>query len=407
VRIVLATDVYAPSVGGIERHVRSLADALAARGIDVVVATTSPHLGLDDDPSGPEVVRLPSWASTVIRRRARPEQVFHPPAADPAVVRGLAELSRRFGADLVHAHGWMVQSAVVAATRAGVPIVASLHDYGLDCARRSRQLPSGEHCPGPAPQRCRSCACTTYGPVRGRLVVAGLRRSERWWGSVDAYVANSAAVAEAAADAGTACEVASPWIAPSGPRTRTATPVPGTPTGPFVAYVGALAAHKGIATLAAAWDPAPVPLVALVSRPAADAPALPANAIVHEHADHDEVLATLARATVTVVPSSYAEPFGLVAVEAMWSGSPVVATSVGGLVDVVDRGRCGVLVAPDDPASLRTAIVDLLGDAVRRAELSIAGRRRAAQLDGTDAIVATYERVLGRQPQASPASLRT
>lgn len=400
-RVLLVTDVYAPSVGGTERHVEALAAALDRRGHDVVVATTSPALGGPTSTAGaPTVVRLRGWTEVAIRRRARPEQVFHPPAPDPPVVRALEALIRAQRIDVVHAHGPIAHSAVPAARQAGRPVVVSLHDYGLDCARRSRVRPDGSACAGTS-GACWRCATATAGTLRGPLLVAGLRRSARWWPDVDAFVANSEAVGRAAAAAGVACEVISPWIAP-GPD-ASGEPLAGLPATPFVAYVGALARHKGIEVLDAAWRDAPAPLVALVSRPELGVRLRAATPMASD-VDHATVLATLARAAVTVVPSTYAEPFGLVAAEAMWAGSPVVASDVGGLAMLV--GEAGVLVPPGDPSTLRRAVIELLDDPERRAELAAAGRRRVAELDGTDRLVRCYERVAA-QPQASPASLRT
>lgn len=404
-RIVLATDLFGPSVGGIERHVDALALRLLRLGHDVVVATSTRRAaGIDPH----HVVRLRSWSEVVIRRRARSDQAFHPPAADPGLVHELAELCRRFDADLLHAHGWIAHSAVAAGARARVPVIVGLHDYGLDCARRSRLLDDGTRCDGPAPERCGPCARSTYGPLRGPLVQAGLRRSQRWWPDVAAFVANSEAVAASARAAGVTCDVASPWIRPAADRPDPALAIADLPAEPFVAYVGAHAAHKGIATLTAAWgDRPPAPLVALISRPEPGAPPLPPGAIVREHLPHEQVLATMARAAITVVPSHFAEPFGLVAAEAMWAGSPVVASAVGGLPEVVDHGRAGVLVPAGDASALRREVEALLRAPERRADLAVAGRRRVRSLDGTGPIVAVYERVLGGQPQASPASLRT
>jgi glycosyltransferase involved in cell wall biosynthesis len=404
VRILLATDLYRPSIGGTERHVEQLAAALAARGHHAVVATTSPRLA-DADP--PHVHRIGSWAGLLIRRHARPEQHFHPPAADPGVVRRLVALCRAERIDLIHAHGWMAHSAVPAARRCGIPVVVGLHDYGLDCARRSRLLPDAAPCAGPASDACRACASAAYGRMRGELVVAGLQRSMRWWDHVDAFVANSEAVASAARDAGVACTVAPPWLAAPDGAAR-AVPA-GLPAGAFVAYIGAQSRHKGVATLTRAWaDPAPAPLVALLSRPEADPPPLPAGTVVHRDAAPDIVLGTMARASVVVVPSIFPEPFGLVAAEAMSVGTPVVASAVGGLPEVLGHGDAGVLVPPDDPVSLRSAVAELLADPGRRVAMAARGRARAARLDGTEAILEVYERVLrpAGHPQASPASLR-
>ena len=401
-RVLLTSDLYRPSIGGTERHVEQLASALGSLGHHVSVVTTSPALGASDPPN---VHRIGGWAEVVIRRRARPEQHFHPPLADPGVVQRLVERCRTDRIDLIHAHGWIAHSAVVAARRCDVPIVVGLHDYGLDCARRSRLLPDGSTCDGPSSERCRPCAASAYGRVRGELIVGGLRRSARWWDQVDAFVANSEAVAEAARDAGVPCAVAAPWIAP---RPSEGTPVAGLPDEPFVLYAGAHSHHKGVATLAAAWTPtAPAPLVALLSRPEATPPPLPPGTIEHRDVALAEVLATMARAAIVVVPSIFPEPFGLVATEAMWAQTAVVASAVGGLPHVLDGGAAGVLVPPGDDRALRAAIIDLLADDERRAALGAEGRRRALQLDGTQAILEVYAAVLAGHLQALPASLRT
>lgn len=74
------------------------------------------------------------------------------------------------------------------------------------------------------------------------------------------------------------------------------------------------------------------------------------------------VLSEIASATVVVVPSRY-ESLGLVAIEAARAGVPVVASDVGGLAEVVQDGVSGLLVPPDDPPALASALLRLLCDA--------------------------------------------
>ena len=80
---------------------------------------------------------------------------------------------------------------------------------------------------------------------------------------------------------------------------------------------------------------------------------------------------------VLVLPSR-SEPFGTVLAEAMAVGTPVVASRVDGLPEVVDDGVTGALVAPDDPAALAQAVLEVLA---RRDELGAAAAQRARRWD--------------------------
>ncbi len=82
---------------------------------------------------------------------------------------------------------------------------------------------------------------------------------------------------------------------------------------------------------------------------------------------------------VLVLPS-HEEPFGTVLAEAMAVGTPVVATRVGGLAEVVDDGVTGRLVAPGDPAQLAAAVLEVLRD---RERMGAAARERARRFDAS------------------------
>ncbi|WAU83718.1 glycogen synthase [Streptomyces sp. Qhu-G9] len=112
-----------------------------------------------------------------------------------------------------------------------------------------------------------------------------------------------------------------------------------------------------------------------------------------------EVIQLLTHAAVFVCPSVY-EPLGIVNLEAMACGTPVVASAVGGIPEVVDDGRTGVLVPVDDDfeAGLTRALDSVLGDPAAARDMGEAGRVRAVDEFGWDAVarrtVRLYEEIL-------------
>ena len=104
---------------------------------------------------------------------------------------------------------------------------------------------------------------------------------------------------------------------------------------------------------------------------------------------------------VLAVPS-LAEPFGLVTVEALARGVPVVATRSGGSREIVRDGREGLLVSPGDPQSLAAGLNRMLADHSLRARCSLAGPRRVADRFTLERQVALTERVYTRVMSGAP-----
>jgi glycosyltransferase involved in cell wall biosynthesis len=160
-------------------------------------------------------------------------------------------------------------------------------------------------------------------------------------------------------------------------------------SGPVVGFVGRIEPRKGVLDLIAAAPAiragSPGAEVVIVGDdpwgafPDYLAQVRAAHDVVHVPW-HDNAAGLMRHFDVLVAPS-HQEPFGTVLSEAMAVGTPVVATRVGGLAEVVDDGVTGLLVEPGEPDALAAAVLEVLG---RRDAMSAAARQ-AARRFGADA----------------------
>jgi glycosyltransferase involved in cell wall biosynthesis len=117
----------------------------------------------------------------------------------------------------------------------------------------------------------------------------------------------------------------------------------------------------------------------------------------------------LLRSADVVCCTPWYEPFGMVALEAMACGIPVVATAVGGLVDTVVHGRTGLHVRPRDPAGIAAAVAELLADPGRRRAMGAASVQRASLYSWSRVAEATaelYATVIASPLATGPAGTR-
>ncbi len=138
---------------------------------------------------------------------------------------------------------------------------------------------------------------------------------------------------------------------------------------PHVLYAGRLSPEKGVLDLIAAANGIPLVIVG-------DGPLRRQVPQALGFLPHDELGRRYTRAAVVACPSRR-EGFGVVAAEAMAHGRPVVASAVGGLLDLVADGETGLVVPPGNVEALRSALERLLGDPGLRRRLGDAGRERA------------------------------
>jgi glycosyltransferase involved in cell wall biosynthesis len=166
------------------------------------------------------------------------------------------------------------------------------------------------------------------------------------------------------------------------------------PERPVALFVGVLERYKAVDVLAEAWrraaPQAPDATLHLVGKgtmrevPAALVAALPEQTRWTESLTTPEVACALDEATVLVLPSR-SEGLGRVVVEAFCRGRAVVGSRVGGIPDIVEDGKTGILVPPGDAAALEGALVRALS------ERSLAERLGASARDAVEPWLATPE----------------
>ncbi|MET9696786.1 glycosyltransferase [Streptomyces sp. NPDC006529] len=368
--------------GGQNVHVAALAGALADRGHRVVVYTRR------DDPGLPERTRM----------RARVE-VRHVPAgpAEPIPKDELLPHMRDFayhlinewqaGApDLVHAHYWMSGVAsLIAAREHHVPLLHTYHALG---SVKKRHQGSSDTSPA-----ARITLEKDIG-LRCDRVIATCRDEVRELGLMGIYPEKSP-------------------IVPCGVDPKRFRPVDSAaehrPGRPYrLLHLGRLVPRKGAALSIAALARLPGAELLIAGGPPADrldgdpevrrlrALALGAGVLDRVRflgaVPGERVPALLGDCDVVLCPADY-EPFGIVPLEAMACGRPVVASAVGGQLDTVAHGETGLLVPPGDAAALTRAVALLLDDPARRLAYGEAGRRRVLGHYGWDRVAAATEAV--------------
>jgi D-inositol-3-phosphate glycosyltransferase len=362
--------------GGMNVYVRELARELSRIGAAVDVFTRSQNAGI------PRVVRLADRAR-VVHLPAGPQA----PMARERVHAHLDEfvdgveawrLANGLEYDLLHGNYWL-SGVVGLALRArwGVPLVQMFHTLAA--------LKNGAGIAAEREPALRLAEERRIVAAADRLVAANaIERSEL----ASAYGADPARVA----------------VIPCGVDTDVFTPGDATaaragldlPPGPLLLYVGRIAPIKGLETLLDAVGclrgAGTLARLAVVGgetdepidgheadvRRRAAALGL-GDAVTFIGAQPQQRLRDwYVAADVTVLPSYY-ESFGMVALEAMACGSPVVASRVGGLQTTVRDGLTGLLVPEGDPCALAETITRVLGDDVLRWRLGREGQRWAAQ----------------------------
>jgi glycosyltransferase involved in cell wall biosynthesis len=206
----------------------------------------------------------------------------------------------------------------------------------------------------------------------------------RWWSGVERFFCISAAQRDVLVRAGMPAERLA--------VKHNFVPEPGAcraGAGEHLLYLGRLAEAKGVRLLMAAWDELAadggvgVPLVIAGTGPLE--PEVTAWAAGRDDVryvglyDTAECREAIARSVAVVAPSTWLEAFGLVVVEAMAAGVPVVAAGHGAFVELVEDGVTGLLHLPGESASLASCLRRITAESARNREMGQAARHRYEQ----------------------------
>ena len=404
----MISDFYPPFVGGVEVVVAGLSRELVQRDHEVSVATlAAPDLPPAEVDAGVRVTRIRSTAQRAGGLFATASRPWAPPTPDPEAMVALRRVIARERPEVVHGHDWLARSFLPLKRRNGPPLLMSLHYFTLSCPKKNL-MHDGKPCSGPALTKCLGCAGRHYGRAKGAAVVLGQRAlSPLEARLVDLFLPVSVATAEGNGlpQAGLPHEVIHNLASAAGDPGPYADLLGGLPHDPFLLFVGDVSPVKGIDVLLKAYGRlrAPPPLVLLGKVWRESPPTLPPGVSLLRDWPNAAVREAMRRCFALVVPSVWPEPFGMVVLEALAAGRPVVASEIGGIPEIVCDGREGLLIPPGDPIALAGALERLVADTDLREELAANAGRRAGDY-APDAVVprfeAAYERVLRRPSRA-------
>ena len=366
-RIALACPYAWDAPGGVQVHVRGLADGLAARGHEtVILAPAREAVGDGDVQVVGRPIRIPYGGKVA------------PICPSRSSWRRVRETLRVFEPDVVHVHEpFSPSTAMFAALSSEAPVVATFHAFH----------------------------------ERSRLVAAAAPILRSIASRLDAAIAVSdAAAAFVRPIVRAPIEIVGNGVDVdrfAGARE----PAGGLPEGRVMLWAGRLDPQKGFAIAVRAFGelaPRFDDLTFVVAGDGKDRHAVEAlsravrrRVVLLGAVPNTELHRFHAAADVFVAPATGHESFGVVLVEALAAGVPVVATAIPGYREVVRDGVDGLLVPPNDAPALADAVARVLEDPGVRDRLVANGRERAASFSWNE-VVPRIETVYRRVSQAPP-----
>jgi glycosyltransferase involved in cell wall biosynthesis len=351
-RILLVSDHYDPHlIGGTETHLQILARELAARGhaVSVVTARIGGEAERETRDGIPvlRIGRFPNFARTVWIASGTA-----PGVATDRIRNDFSRALEEVRPDVVHFHNvWMLGPELI--TLAGCRKGITIHDYWPVCPRRSMIRVDWSLCPRPTRIGCRICrlrAPTTLRSFNLCSIESERESFRRLIGGCDFVVAATRYVSGLLERIlGIHADVISYGIPPEIP------PMGGKSGPPFALFAGRVTKAKGYPLLQRAFSQPDLRGYTLLVAGRAKPSRLP-NVKVLGWQPPEALFRWMAQAKCLALPSIWPEPAGIVILEALRAGIPVVASRIGGIPELVDDGVTGILVPPGDVPALTAAV---------------------------------------------------
>lgn len=383
-KILLIND-YGILQGGAEIQITRLRQLLRDHGHDARLFTSSAGSG-----------NLPNEADYTCVGTTSPFRTLLQ-TGNPWAYFRLRKVLKEFRPDIVHVKVFLTQlSPLILPLIKDVPSLYHVAWYRPVCPTGIKMLPGGSACTFTAGAPCYTNGCLPLRDWAPLMIQTALFR--RWRGSFGTFLANSEYVRDILSQNGIDGAEVLHYGLRSRPECYT---FDETPT---AAYAGRLVREKGVDILIRAFAKitAELPGARLIiagegpDRGRLDALIselnLSTKVTVLGHMTHSSIDDAIGKAWVQVVPSIWAEPFGITAVEAMMRGTAVVASDYGGLREIVADGQCGYLIPPGDVDALSEKLLLLLGNRALCEKLGRAGRLRAESIFSEEIF---FKRLLG------------
>jgi glycosyltransferase involved in cell wall biosynthesis len=348
------------------RHGYNLAQELAKIGHHVVIAHIDQNESVTEE-GGVKVYKFSGFLQHAAFLYAQSGIRHHGPMPDGMAIKKLAKIIDTEKPDLIHVHGWVLYSVASLRKSTGIPVVATLHDYGYFCPNKLLLRDNQKLCKSSSWITCLKCSSIYYGPVKGPMASIGVTRYGRLLKSnVDHFIAVSSYVQQRYIAAGfpeDKITIVPHFYRIEGKRSGSTIPEFLLPDH-FILYVGTLSNAKGVNLLIEAYQKlqTSVKLILIGAREPGFTYQMNENIVVLENQPHDIVMHAWAKCLFGVIPSICAETFGMVALEAMACSKSIIASAIGGLKDIVIHEETGLLVKPGDQDALAAAMQKLLNN---------------------------------------------